>query len=453
VAGATDTFTWDAERRLASVSGPQGTDSFVYDADGMRLMRTTPQGRTLFVAGQEITASLDGSSVTASRSYGFDGLSVATRTATGVHYLVTDQQGSVEASVPSGGTALLVTRAYAPYGQRRSGGEFASDRGWLGQIEDDTSRLSYLNARYYDPNLARFISPDPLYDGANPQSINPYAYGLNSPIAHADPDGLKAKKGSALAKAMAKALAAAAKAAARIAKAVAAAARAAVRAAARVARAVAKAVARAVAALVRAAGARAAAIAKSKMKAAALKAAKEAKKLRALNKANPDPAFWKWLAKVGPKAAVKLAKQIAHNKKAEKANQVAGEAQSAPIQFYRSAPAAPTDDCGPFGLGCFVDQIECKWTNATTMGPDQCDDSALDQAVETVDEMAEATILSDPVRDVAGAAAGACVAAAILAIPTAVGSLPACGAAALGAAIGLIVNKAVKASWPKPDDN
>ena len=336
VAGATDTFAWDVERRLASVSGPQGTDSFVYDADGARLLRTTAQGRTLYVAGHEITASLNGSTVTASRTYDFGGLPVATRTTTAVHYLLTDQQGSVEASVPSGAATPQVTRTYAPYGQQRSGSGFVTDRGWIGQVEDDNSRLSYLNARYYDPNLARFISPDPLYDVMDPQSINPYAYGSNNPIANTDPDGLKAKKPKGTpAKASAKAAAAAARAAARIAKAVAAAARTMAKAAARAAKA-----AKAAAKSPKKVPAKLTAVEKAR-RAAALRAAKT---LSAMHKANPDPAFWKWIATVGARGAGKVAKQIEHDKKVAKLNRIVDEIQATVRRWIGSVGNWVADD-------------------------------------------------------------------------------------------------------------
>jgi RHS repeat-associated protein len=46
------------------------------------------------------------------------------------------------------------------------------------------------NARYYAPTLARFISADTLIpDPANPQSLNRYAYTLNSPLRFIDPTG------------------------------------------------------------------------------------------------------------------------------------------------------------------------------------------------------------------------------------------------------------------------
>jgi RHS repeat-associated protein len=49
--------------------------------------------------------------------------------------------------------------------------------------------LQYLHARYYDPNLGRFLSPDtwdPTLPGVD---INRYAYGMNDPVNMSDPGG------------------------------------------------------------------------------------------------------------------------------------------------------------------------------------------------------------------------------------------------------------------------
>jgi RHS repeat-associated protein len=50
--------------------------------------------------------------------------------------------------------------------------------------------LIYMNARYYLPEVGRFISPDTLVpDPGNPQSHNRYSYVLNSPVNYTDPSG------------------------------------------------------------------------------------------------------------------------------------------------------------------------------------------------------------------------------------------------------------------------
>lgn len=55
------------------------------------------------------------------------------------------------------------------------------------------SNLIHMGARVYDPSAGRFLSRDPvLGDDANPQTQNPYAYGLNSPGRYYDLDGRSA---------------------------------------------------------------------------------------------------------------------------------------------------------------------------------------------------------------------------------------------------------------------
>lgn len=69
---------------------------------------------------------------------------------------------------------------------------------FTGQYLDDDTGLYYFGARYYDPHLGRFISPDPLYLSdpercvTTPIGCGLYAYASNNPMAFIDPTGLKA---------------------------------------------------------------------------------------------------------------------------------------------------------------------------------------------------------------------------------------------------------------------
>jgi hypothetical protein len=47
-----------------------------------------------------------------------------------------------------------------------------------------------MNARYYSPQLGRFISPDPLTIHGVAGDLNPYEYGYGNPARYADPTGL-----------------------------------------------------------------------------------------------------------------------------------------------------------------------------------------------------------------------------------------------------------------------
>jgi RHS repeat-associated protein len=63
-------------------------------------------------------------------------------------------------------------------------------RGFTGHEHLDRVGLIHMNARLYDKDLGRFISPDTVIPSiANPQSINRYAYVYNNPLSLTDPSG------------------------------------------------------------------------------------------------------------------------------------------------------------------------------------------------------------------------------------------------------------------------
>ena len=67
---------------------------------------------------------------------------------------------------------------------------------YRGYYYDIETGLYYLNSRYYDPEIGRFISPDDIsYLGANGDliSYNLYAYCSNNPVNYQDPTGLSWK--------------------------------------------------------------------------------------------------------------------------------------------------------------------------------------------------------------------------------------------------------------------
>jgi RHS repeat-associated protein len=76
--------------------------------------------------------------------------------------------------------------------QFRSWGEASADTGvkvklrMAGQQYDQGTRLYYMGARYYDPDLGRFISEDPIGIAGG---HNLYAYANNDPVNSMDPSG------------------------------------------------------------------------------------------------------------------------------------------------------------------------------------------------------------------------------------------------------------------------
>lgn len=67
---------------------------------------------------------------------------------------------------------------------------FENDIGFAGHRTDTNTSLTYMGARYYDPQLARFISPDSIVpEEFNPQALNRYSYVYNNPVSYTDPTG------------------------------------------------------------------------------------------------------------------------------------------------------------------------------------------------------------------------------------------------------------------------
>jgi RHS repeat-associated protein len=107
----------------------------------------------------------------------------------GLHYLYTDHLGGINAIQRPNGA--LEQMRYYPFGRYRSGGPSPiTDRGFTGQRENMGLGLYYYNARYYLPGAGRFLSADTIIPNPqNPQSLNRYAYTLNSPLNYSDPSG------------------------------------------------------------------------------------------------------------------------------------------------------------------------------------------------------------------------------------------------------------------------
>jgi RHS repeat-associated protein len=62
--------------------------------------------------------------------------------------------------------------------------------GYTGHVMDQSSGLIYMQQRYYDPAIGRFLSVDPSYaDPSSGGNFNRYWYANNSPYRFTDPDG------------------------------------------------------------------------------------------------------------------------------------------------------------------------------------------------------------------------------------------------------------------------
>jgi len=66
----------------------------------------------------------------------------------------------------------------------------ADQAGYTGHIKDSATGLNYMQARYYDPLIGRFLSIDPVgFSPGAPYMFNRYTYVGNDPVNNTDPTG------------------------------------------------------------------------------------------------------------------------------------------------------------------------------------------------------------------------------------------------------------------------
>jgi RHS repeat-associated protein len=110
----------------------------------------------------------------------------------GTYYFHPNQVGSAQFVTDSAGRVTYKT-AYTPYGEKiadKTEGKKVTHFGYTDQEEDDNTGLVYYGARYYDPEIARFIQADTMVpDPTSSQDFNRYMYCLGNPIRYNDPTG------------------------------------------------------------------------------------------------------------------------------------------------------------------------------------------------------------------------------------------------------------------------
>lgn len=99
-----------------------------------------------------------------------------------------DHLGSTVLETSSSGTITTDQKYYA-YGKQRDSGPVSTDHQFTGQKQDGTG-LMYYQARYYDPLLGQFVSPDTIVpDLSLVSDYNRFAYTRGNPVKHRDPSG------------------------------------------------------------------------------------------------------------------------------------------------------------------------------------------------------------------------------------------------------------------------
>ena len=87
--------------------------------------------------------------------------------------------------------AILERTEYEPFGLVVNG-PAKDGPGFTGHVLDAATGMNYMQQRYYDPQIGRFLSVDPVTAYGNPVgAFNRYWYANNNPYKFTDPDGRK----------------------------------------------------------------------------------------------------------------------------------------------------------------------------------------------------------------------------------------------------------------------
>ncbi len=192
-------LTWDGASRLTAIN----TISLNYNGLNQLRAITRDGGTTHFytnhaIPTQPVVAERDGADGAFLRYYVWSPagkllylIDAATSQAFFYHF---DQVGSTLALTNAAG-AVTDAYAYDPFGRilARTGAnpQPFTFVGQHGVIRENSRGLYSMRARWYDADLGRFLSPEPVWPQLDdPIQINPYQYAGNEPVRLMDPSGL-----------------------------------------------------------------------------------------------------------------------------------------------------------------------------------------------------------------------------------------------------------------------
>lgn len=186
-------YVFDYGNRLRQVVGKE---SYRYDGAGRRALASASVGGNILShytqAGQLLFQQDERRHLNIPHIY-LNGSLLATLewswdTNSGVvKYQHTDALGSPVAVSNAAGQVIERTD-YEPYGAAI--GKAVQGVGYTGHVMDAATGLTYMQQRYYDPGIGRFLSVDPVSaDMVTGWNFNRYTYAANNPYKFTDPDG------------------------------------------------------------------------------------------------------------------------------------------------------------------------------------------------------------------------------------------------------------------------
>jgi RHS repeat-associated protein len=173
-----------------TLPGSGGTVNFKYDPFGRRIYKSSSSATSIYAYdGNNVVETVNASGGVVARysqSENTDELLAMLRGTTTDYYEI-DGVGSVSSLTDTTG-ALAQTYTYDSFGNTtNSSGSLTNFFRYTGREFDTETNIYFYRARYYDPNIGRFLSEDPLRFG--PGDPNFYDYVSNNPVLYRDPSG------------------------------------------------------------------------------------------------------------------------------------------------------------------------------------------------------------------------------------------------------------------------
>lgn len=194
--GMTTQYNWDYNNRLSQASNGLVVYNYAYDASGQRIKATSSNGTTYYP-----TNYFSSTNGTVEKHVFLGTDAVATIHDRGenatIYYIHSDHLNGSNVITNSSQTIDELTDYY-PFGSLRidqQNGTHNEKLKFTGHEFDLDTGLNYMNARYQNGTIGRFISQDPSFwiinanNLINPQAMNSYSYSNNNPLKYIDPDG------------------------------------------------------------------------------------------------------------------------------------------------------------------------------------------------------------------------------------------------------------------------
>ena len=160
-------MTWRGKQLISAGNGTN-TVTYAYNEDGLRLQKSVNNVDTDYFYNGSVLIGMERAGTNYLFSYDASGNVVSVKYNGAEYYYLRNGQGDIVKLIDANGVSV-VEYTYDTWGKKvQTTGDLASTLGTLqpfryrGYVYDEETGLYYLQSRYYDPEVGRFISSDLL---------------------------------------------------------------------------------------------------------------------------------------------------------------------------------------------------------------------------------------------------------------------------------------------------